>query len=206
MSKLIFLIATTLIANIACDTCDFASHPTYGRGSCVQSAWCPNSLYVSGLCESKPASVKCCYSNGQSTSLPSVCTSRVKLSQYTAISVLNANGITVSSSGNCATRTNPKCTALDQINCRSIAELVNYKRSSGCAVIMTGGSETGHSSGTYSHWTGYKIDIGLNSCHSSYIRSRFTYAGKRGDGADLYKDARGNTWALEGNHWDILFP
>lgn len=72
----------------------------------------------------------------------------------------------------CANRNIPTCTGLDQINCRSISELVNYKRASGCAIIMTGGTETGHSSGTYSHWTGYKIDIGLNSCHSSYIKCK----------------------------------
>ena len=42
--------------------------------------------------------------------------------------------------------------------------------------------------------------------YSFLIKGRFTYIGLRDDGAPMYKDARGNTWALEGNHWDILFP
>lgn len=45
------------------DTCDTYNHPTYGRGSCISTSLCPNSLYISGMCESKPADVKCCFSS-----------------------------------------------------------------------------------------------------------------------------------------------
>lgn len=72
-------------------------------------------------------------------------------------------------------------------------------------VVITGGTEVGHSGGTYSHSTGWKLDIRLDTCVNNYITSTFTYKGVRGDGAALYEDADGYIWAKEGNHWDILF-
>ena len=71
--------------------------------------------------------------------------------------------------------------------------------------IIKGGTETGHSSGTYSHWNGYKIDIGISSCLDNYVKTRYTYIGLRGDGAAQYRDTKTNIFALEGNHWDITF-
>ncbi len=68
-----------------------------------------------------------------------------------------------------------------------------------------GGTETGHASGTYSHWNGYKLDISLNTCINNYITNSFTYIGLRGDGAKQYQASSGNIYALEGNHWDITF-
>jgi hypothetical protein len=41
--------------------------------------------------------------------------------------------------------------------------------------FVQGGTEVGHSSGTYSHYNGYKIDIGLNTCHSNYIKGSFLF-------------------------------
>ncbi len=79
------------------------------------------------------------------------------------------------------------------------------KTSSGCSITVTGGTETGHAGGTYSHSNGYKIDISLNTCINSYITKQFAYIGKRGDGAAQYKASSGNLYAKEGNHWDITF-
>ena len=44
------------------DSCETYVHPQYGLGQCVDQGQCPNSLYVSGLCESQPSTMKCCFS------------------------------------------------------------------------------------------------------------------------------------------------
>ena len=131
--------------------------------------------------------------------------SSTKLSQSEAASMLARVGISVSSSGNCSDRNNPHCTSLEQIRLTTIEGVIAFKQSSGCAITITGGTETGHASGTYSHWTGYKVDVAHTSCVTSYIHSHFTYKGLRGDGAPMYDDSRGNRYADEGSHWDILY-
>jgi len=127
------------------------------------------------------------------------------MTQADAAKALSGAGISTSSSGGCSTRSNPKCTSLDQINSNTINGLIAFKRASGCSVVVTGGSETGHASGTYSHYNGYKADISLNACVDKYITSNFQNIGKRGDGAMQYKNSAGSIFAKEGNHWDILF-
>ncbi|CAF4058204.1 unnamed protein product, partial [Rotaria sordida] len=128
-----------------------------------------------------------------------------KHSHSAALSQIQSVGIGISSSGGCSNCNNPKCTSLDQVNCNAIRCLRTLKTSSGCPITVTGGTETGHASGTHSHWNGYKIDISLNSCIDSYITKQFAYIGKRGDGATQYKASSGNVYAKEGNHWDITF-
>ena len=128
-----------------------------------------------------------------------------KLSQSQAASLVRAAGIAVSSSGGCTNRNNSTCTSFEQINDATINGIITFKRGSGCAITITGGSETGHASGTYSHWNGYKVDIAFTSCVDSYIYNNFTYQGKRGDGAPLYKSAAGNLYARESSHWDITY-
>ena len=59
---------------------------------CIDTALCPNSLYISGLCETKPINVKCCFSLG-STGAISCPTSTTKLSHSTGLGHLSANGI-----------------------------------------------------------------------------------------------------------------
>ncbi|CAF0733387.1 unnamed protein product [Adineta steineri] len=122
-----------------------------------------------------------------------------------ALTQIKSVGIGISSSGGCSNRANPKCTSLDQVRCNAIRCLKTLKTSSGCALTVTGGTETGHAGGTYSHGNGYKIDISLNACINSYITKSFAYIGKRGDGAAQYKASSGNLYAKEGNHWDITF-
>ena len=128
-----------------------------------------------------------------------------KLSQAQAASLIRAAGIGVSSSGNCTTRTNSTCTSFEQINDTTVNGIITLKRASGCAMTITGGTETGHASGTYSHWNGFKVDIAFSTCIGNYIVNNFTYQGKRGDGAPLYKSAAGNLYAKESTHWDITY-
>jgi peptidoglycan hydrolase-like protein with peptidoglycan-binding domain len=128
-----------------------------------------------------------------------------KLTQSQAASMLRSAGIAVSSSGNCSDRNNPHCTSLDGIRATTINGIIAFKRSSGCAITITGGTETGHAAGTFSHANGYKVDVSHTACVTNYIHSHFTNEGLRGDGAPLYDDAHGNPYADEGSHWDITY-
>ncbi len=142
-----------------------------------------------------------------SSSTPSTATaSGYKMTYTQATNYLWNAGITWSSSGNCSNRYNSRCTAFDQINSGTIAGIIGFKRASGCAVNITGGTEAGHSGGTYSHWNGYKVDITPTACVSNYIVRNFTYLGRRqGDLAPMYRSPAGNIYARESNHWDILY-
>jgi uncharacterized lipoprotein YddW (UPF0748 family) len=54
--------SSATISRTKVDRCDTYNHPQYGIGQCVDQNVCPNSLYLEGLCDSKPANIKCCYS------------------------------------------------------------------------------------------------------------------------------------------------
>ncbi|MFC4530806.1 hypothetical protein [Sphaerisporangium dianthi] len=116
-------------------------------------------------------------------------------------------GLRWRSSGNCVNRHRTSCTSLATVRLQTLWGLVNLKRRSGCDVLVTGGTETGHAGGRYSHGKGYKIDIAHNRCIDRFIRSR--HQGRvRGDGARLYYEKRpqGHTiYADEPSHWDIMF-
>ncbi|WP_116210666.1 peptidoglycan-binding domain-containing protein [Streptomyces olivoreticuli] len=128
------------------------------------------------------------------------------LSQSQAASMLSAAGITWSSSGDCANRDSSSCTSFDGLRRASADGAVALKRAVGsCPLNITGGTETGHASGTYSHGNGYKLDFGMVGCLSSYITGTFTHSGTRGDGAALYTAPSGNIYANEGSHWDVTF-
>jgi hypothetical protein len=137
--------------------------------------------------------------------LPSPAQAVTKLTDAQAAAQLSAHGITRTSSGGCTSRTNPTCTSYDQINQSTVSGIITYKGASGCAVNITGGTETGHASGTYSHWNGYKLDISRSTCNDNWIHSAYTYIGLRGDGYPMYQAASGNVYTNEGSHWDIVF-
>ena len=128
-----------------------------------------------------------------------------KLTDAQAASQLSAVGITRSSSGGCTTRSNPTCTSYEQINQSTVSGIKTYKSVSGCAVNITGGTEVGHASGTYSHYNGYKVDISRSTCNDNYIRGHYSYIGLRGDGYPMYQAASGNVYTNEGSHWDIVY-
>lgn len=128
-----------------------------------------------------------------------------KLSQSAAASQLSGAGITHSSSGGCTTRSNSTCTSYDQINSSTVNGAITLRNASGCTVNITGGTEVGHASGTYSHYNGYKIDITKYTCIGNYITGSFERIGNRGDGYPQWRAASGNIYCDEGSHWDITY-
>lgn len=127
------------------------------------------------------------------------------VTQAQAESAFRAAGITWTSSGGCTNRNVSTCTSFDGLRQASVDGAITLKRASGCGLTITGGTETGHASGTYSHWNGYKLDFSRTSCLTSWVHNTYAYQGLRGDGAPLYKAASGNLYADEGNHWDVTF-
>lgn len=127
------------------------------------------------------------------------------VTQASAASQFSAAGITWSSSGGCTTRSNPTCTSFEGIRQTTIDGAKTLKSASGCALNITGGTEVGHASGTYSHYNGYKLDFSKTTCLTSYVHTYFTYIGLRGDGYPQYRSGAGNVYADEGSHWDVTF-
>jgi hypothetical protein len=123
-----------------------------------------------------------------------------KYTHAQATAQLRAAGITWTSSGGCSDRNRPNCTSFVQLNLTPIAGAKTFKRASGCALTITGGTETGHASGTYSHWNGYKVDYRLSSCVTNYITGTFTSIG-----GNKWKSAAGNIYYRESNHWDVTY-
>ncbi|XVV00148.1 hypothetical protein ACQPW3_22090 [Actinosynnema sp. CA-248983] len=123
-----------------------------------------------------------------------------KLTHAEAATRFRNAGITWSSSGNCSNRYNSTCTSFEQINLTTVQGAETLKRASGCALNITGGTETGHASGTYSHWNGYKLDYSLYTCVGNYIRNNFTYIG-----SNKWRSGSGNIYYLESNHWDVTY-
>ncbi|MGB0102034.1 MAG: hypothetical protein WBP61_17275 [Nocardioides sp.] len=122
-----------------------------------------------------------------------------------ATSQFSAAGISWTSSGGCSDRTDPTCTSFDGLRQASVDGAITLKNASGCSLMITGGTETGHAGGTYSHANGYKLDFSRTSCLTSWVHDTYTYIGQRGDGAALYEAASGNVYADEGNHWDVTY-
>ncbi|WP_296605303.1 hypothetical protein [Nocardioides sp.] len=127
------------------------------------------------------------------------------VTQSSAASQLSAAGIGWTSSGGCTDRYTPTCTSFEGIRQATIDGAITLERASGCGLTITGGTETGHASGTYSHWNGYKLDFSRTTCLTSWIHSTYTYIGQRSDGAAQYRAASGNVYADEGNHWDVTY-
>jgi hypothetical protein len=127
------------------------------------------------------------------------------LTNAQAVSQVHAVNITISSSGGCSDRNNSTCTSLEQVRQTTISGIKTLKSASGCAIQITGGTETGHAGGTYSHWNGYKLDIAKYSCIGSYITNNFTYVGYISGWGYQYRSGAGNLYTDEGSHWDILY-
>jgi hypothetical protein len=129
-----------------------------------------------------------------------------KLTHAQATSRLRAAGISWTSSGGCGDRNNPRCTSFEQVNLATIQGAEALRAACRCALTITGGTETGHDSGTYSHGNGYKLDYSPTACLSDYIQSHFTYIGTRpDDGAAQYRSGSGDIYARESNHWDVVY-
>jgi hypothetical protein len=127
------------------------------------------------------------------------------VTQSSAESQFRAAGITWTSSGGCTTRSISTCTSFDGIRQATIDGAITLKHASGCGLTITGGTEVGHASGTYSHYNGYKLDFARTSCLDGWVTGTYTYAGLRGDGYPMYKAASGNVYTNEGSHWDVVY-
>ncbi|MCP2321913.1 hypothetical protein HDA40_000420 [Hamadaea flava] len=130
---------------------------------------------------------------------------RAKLTDAEARARLKAAGITWWSSSDCTNRLRADCTSFDQIRRTTIAGVVTLRKSSTCPIMVTGGTETGHGAGTYTHWNGWKVDIALNDCVNKYVRSWFHDVGTISGWGHQYRAPSGNLYTNEGNHWDILY-
>ncbi|KAI0408993.1 hypothetical protein F4802DRAFT_593844 [Xylaria palmicola] len=131
--------------------------------------------------------------------------SGTKLTQAVAASRLSAGGVGWTSSGGCTDKNTPTCTSFDGVYSGTVDGAITLKRACACTVTITGGTETGHASGTYSHSNGYKFDFTKNSALNSYITNSFTRIANRGDGYAQWQAASGNIYCDEGNHWDVTF-
>ncbi len=127
------------------------------------------------------------------------------VSQASAASQLSGAGISWTSSGGCIDPGNSTCTSFEGIRQATIDGAITLKNASGCGLTITGGTETGHAAGTYSHAAGYKLDFARTTCLTSWVHGTYTYIGQRSDGAAQYQAASGNVYADEGNHWDVTF-
>ncbi|MQA07963.1 MAG: hypothetical protein GEU98_05280 [Pseudonocardiaceae bacterium] len=140
-----------------------------------------------------------------SIAAPTASAAPAKLSHSEATAQFEAAGITWSSSGNCSDRNVPTCTSFEQINENTVAGIIDFKDATGCDINLTGGTETGHSDGTYSHWNGYKVDISPTDCAANYIRSNYTEVNPPGWGSEQWEAPSGNLYTNEDDHWDILY-
>lgn len=116
-----------------------------------------------------------------------------------AMKELQKANVSVVSTGNCSDASKSNCTSLDGVKQNTIQRITELQKASGDQLIITGGTETGHANGTYSHSSGYKIDLRPTSKLNTYITQNFE---KIGD--NKYKDSNGNTyWRHPPDHWDV---
>lgn len=132
-----------------------------------------------------------------------------------ALALLEAAGVTPWSSGQvtayCNCPPGPAscaCTSLQGIQRDVVNQVLEIADScTGCRIQVNGGTEPGHESGTYSHGTGYKIDLATDPSLNSYLESTLIPSGERGGahGGPRYVDQCGNEYVRETNfaHWDI---
>jgi hypothetical protein len=131
----------------------------------------------------------------------------LRLPHQQAANRLKHAGLGRRSSGNCVNRHRSTCTSLDRVRLGTLWGIVDLKRRSGCAIVVTGGTETGHAHGPRSHGNGYKIDIEHNRCIDRFIRGKHSGAVRR-DGAGIHHEYRPSghiMYANEPSHWDITF-
>ena len=122
--------------------------------------------------------------------------SGVQLSQADAASRLTAAGITASASGSCTDRTKSTCVSYEGVYSGTVDGAITLKKACACSLVITGGTETGHASGTYSHSNGYKLDFRKDGKLNSYITSTFSRIADRSDGYPQWKSAAGNIYCV----------
>lgn len=135
--------------------------------------------------------------------------------------MLSDNQISVNHD-DCWTAAKTNCTSLYNMRTATLNEIVYFAQAcdswnkpagpyaNRCGVLVTGGTEAGHSgTGICSHTGGSKFDMRLTTLVSNYILTPayFTYIGVRSDGTPMYKwKSGGAIYAHESSpdHWDVL--
>jgi hypothetical protein len=95
-------------------------------------------------------------------------------------------------------------TSLRGIRHKTLTEIIDLRQAYGATITITGGTESGHTSGTYSHANGYKLDLRIGTGLDDFIRRNFTKQQAYSPYSELYKSPSGALYGLEGNHWDVL--
>ncbi|MEF3691869.1 MAG: hypothetical protein V3574_02300 [Candidatus Moraniibacteriota bacterium] len=132
------------------------------------------------------------------------------LSEQEVRSVFSESGISINNNA-CNPGQTSGCTDVGGLREYTISSVVVLRELCGasCEVVITGGSEGNgihNESGTYNHINGYKVDLRPNPELNNYIETTFTKIPEpRSDGAIGYRDSSGNTYYLEGNHWDVTY-
>ncbi|MDO8492508.1 MAG: pilin [bacterium] len=82
----------------------------------------------------------------------------------------SAGNISVFSTGNCNDQNNPSCTSLQGIQPKTVDGVINLRQACGssCSIVISGGTEVGHSEGGASHSAGDKVDISIKGSSSSF--------------------------------------
>ncbi|KFA64635.1 hypothetical protein S40285_03961 [Stachybotrys chlorohalonatus IBT 40285] len=139
------------------------------------------------------------------TLLASAVVSAQTLTQAQAQSQLEAAGIYARSTGGCTNPSISTCTSYQGIRTATVQGAITLRSACACSLTITGGTETGHASGTYSHANGYKLDFAKSSGIDGYVTRTFTRIANRGDGYAQWQARSGNIYCDEGNHWDVTF-
>ncbi|MFE5300672.1 peptidoglycan-binding protein [Streptomyces sp. NPDC056632] len=106
-------------------------------------------------------------------------------------------------------------TSLQGVRARTIEGVITLKRKSGCTIVITGGTESGHSAGPRSHAQGYKLDLRTRDegrCVTNWIKDTQRTGKPRGSDPRWYGTLNGigleyvyETPKRSGVHWDITF-
>ena len=91
----------------------------------------------------------------------------------------------------------------------TIDEAIALKQNCECEVIVTGGTEAGHSTTeTFSHGDGFKIDIDDTAGVNDYIISSGNCSQTGTRSGDPVYSCTGSTaeYVKESTHWDIIVP
>jgi len=98
------------------------------------------------------------------------------------------------------------CTNVAGMKQSTVLQVIAIKNKCGasCTVRVTGGTEPGHASGVYSHGSGYKVDLGLDTTLNTFLRT-LPLTGQRGgdNSGPIRQDTCKNQYVQESNHWDI---
>ncbi|MBI2023393.1 TrbC/VirB2 family protein [Candidatus Giovannonibacteria bacterium] len=100
------------------------------------------------------------------------------------------------------------CTSLEGVKQSTLNGIINFKNECpSCTVLITGGTELGHTPGVISHQSGNKLDINPNTQLDSYVQNKYQPIGQCFPAASAcFRSPTGQIWARESNHWDVAFP